>query len=123
MKRIFVISTAFGALMVLGWVSSAPFDVALANDSLKGKLALTIAPPVLPADEFSHPVIYVQLLTLGGSPVLATKNTEVSLISSDARIGKVPQNVEIPTGRSYAMATISTTATPGTITLTSVSLG
>ena len=90
MKRIFVISTAFGALMVLGWVSSAPFDVALANDSLKGKPALTIAPPVLPADEFSHPVIYVQLLTLGGSPVLATKNTEVSLISSDARIGKVP---------------------------------
>lgn len=121
MKRITYISVTLWALVMLGWVSYAPFAVARADDSIRGKLALTIAPPVLPADGSAYPVIYVQLLAPDGSPILAVNNVEVSLISSDTRIGKVPPTVEISAGRSFVVASMVTTVTPGTITLTSIS--
>jgi hypothetical protein len=104
----------------MGWVGDAG-RAESADDSLKGRLALTVAPPVLPTDGASHPIIHVQLQTLDGSPMQAVSDVKVSLISSDSRIGKVPQSVEIQTGHSFAVASMSTTAMPGTVILTAVS--
>ena len=75
MKRILYISTALWAIAIMGWVGDAG-RAESADDSLKGKLALTVAPPMLPTDGASHPIVHVQLLGVDGSPVLAVKDTK-----------------------------------------------
>ncbi|MFQ5874066.1 MAG: Ig-like domain-containing protein [Dehalococcoidia bacterium] len=94
--------------------------VAAEEPSLE-KLSIKIAPPVLPADGNTQPVVYVQLVGQDGVPKLASQDIEVSLISSDPRVLRVPDSVSISAGESYATAAITTTSIPGNATITAVS--
>lgn len=82
------------------------------------ELTITIAPPVLVADGNAQQVIYLQLLGSGGLPRLSSTETEVSLISSNSLVARVPDSVHIQAGRSYVVANVTTTSLPGKVTVT-----
>ncbi|MEE9198674.1 MAG: hypothetical protein V3U26_02630 [Dehalococcoidia bacterium] len=102
------------------WV--VPSDVR-AQENSTDRLSLTIAPSVLLADSADKPVIYVQLMGSDGVPKLAARDIEASLISSDARAVRVPEQVIIPAGHSYTMASLTTTSVPGNAMVTAVGSG
>ncbi|MEE9248975.1 MAG: hypothetical protein V3U79_09795 [Dehalococcoidia bacterium] len=93
---------------------------AMAEEPPQEKLALTIAPPILLADESTHSVIYLQLVGADGVPRLASQDTLVSLVSSDSRIVRVPNRVHIPAGKSYTIAPLTTTSATGNVVVTAV---
>ncbi len=68
-------------------------------------------------------MVYVQLVGPDGLPKLASQATEVSLISSNARVARVPGRVLISAGESHAVAPLTTTLVPGKATITAVSRG
>ena len=96
---------------------------ALAQQPPPEKLDLTVAPPVLLADGTTESVLYVQLIGSTGLPALAPQDVEVSLVSSDGRIVRVPGRVVISAGESHAVAPLTTTLVPGKATITAVSRG
>ena len=95
----------------------------MAEEGPAGKLSLTIAPPVLPADGSSHPVIYVQLMGADGVPRLSSQNTEITLASSDSRVMSVPVGAHILANESHTIVPLSTTAVPGNSVITAASPG
>ena len=92
----------------------------MAEEPPQERLALTLAPPVLPADGSTQSVIYVQLIGPDGVPRLASQDTEISLISSDARVVSVPERIHISAGESYTIAPLTTTSVPGKAGITAV---
>jgi hypothetical protein len=72
----------------------------------------------LPADEDAHSVAYLQLQGADGLPTLASQITEISLISSNRAVVNVPDVVNIPSGRSYVLVPLTTSAVPGNAVIT-----
>ena len=116
---LFVVVLLVGALQP--WGGTLP--QAMAEEHPQEKLALTIAPPILLADESTHSVIYLQLVGADGVPRLASQETRVSLVSSDSRIVSVPNRVHIPAGKSYTIAPLTTTSATGKVVVTAVITG
>ncbi len=119
-RRILFIAIVLSGALQLWW-SGIPG--ALAEEPSPEKLALTVAPSVLPADGNTHPVVYVQLMGPDGVPRLAPQDIEVSLISSNARVVRVPERVVISADESYTVASLTTTLVPGSAPITAVSRG
>ncbi|MFQ5998107.1 MAG: hypothetical protein ACE5KO_02270, partial [Candidatus Bathyarchaeia archaeon] len=86
-------------------------------------LGATIAPPTLPADGKSYPGIIVELKDSEGSVIFAPRDIEVSLSSSNEKVGTVSPRLIIPKGSLDAIASFQTTLSPGTTTVTVTSLG
>ena len=111
-------------LAALGPWNSAPIAMGdeIPQEDLKEQLALTIAPPMLLADGNTHRIIYLQFLDSDGAPQLVSEDIEVLLVSSDPRVVRVPSRVfKIRQGRSYTVASLTTTSVPGQATITAVS--
>ena len=81
-------------------------------------VSLTIAPPVLLADEKAHRTIYVRLVDSDGLPMPTNRETSISLISSNPLIARVPDAIYISEGRSYAVASLTTTLKAGRSVIT-----
>jgi len=96
---------------------------ASAQASTRANLTLTIAPPVLLADEAVHYAVYVQLLGADGTPRLASEMVQVFLVSSNPLVARVPEAVTIAAGTSYVSALVTTSRVPGNTTITAVSPG
>ena len=91
------------------------------EDTSTEGIALSIVPSILTADELTHTVVYIQLVRRDRTPRLAARDVDVSLVSSHPLVAKVPQTVRISEGESYAVATLTTTSTPGKATITAIS--
>ena len=95
--------------------------VALAQEPFAGRLDITIAPPLLPADGGTQSVIYVQLVGPDAIPRLAPVDMEIALISSDPRVARVPELMHISQSKSFAVAAVTTTSVPGKVTISATS--
>lgn len=83
-----------------------------------------VAPKTLPADGGSYGAVFATLADQNGLPTLATNATTVFLTSSLTSVGlTMNSSVVIGPGRSYAVAYIRTTETPGRTTITASSPG
>lgn len=78
-------------------------------------------PALLPADGGSYNAIMVQLQDSTGSPAKAPiGGTQVTLSCSNTDAGDVAQSVTIAEGKTYAIATFTTTTSPETATITAI---
>ncbi|MBI2855764.1 MAG: Ig-like domain-containing protein [Chloroflexi bacterium] len=109
-KRLLFIVIAAGFLAQSSW-SGDP--IAVAQEGSQGRLTVTVAPPVLTANEGTHAAVYLQLQDASGAPTIAQGNIEVSLSSSDNLVASVPSSAVIQEGRSYATVSLTTTAKAG----------
>ena len=86
-------------------------------------LVLTVIPPKLPADGGSYRAIVISLQGSTGKAVLATGDTTVYLTSSQESVGSVSGIATIQRGSGFALANFTTTATPGTTSISASSVG
>lgn len=83
--------------------------VTITNETRKPySLAMYFAPGVLLPDQGTHEAVTVQLLDVDGNPVKATKNTVVTLTSSNLNIATVVDTLTIPKDEYHASATVDT---------------
>jgi hypothetical protein len=77
--------------------------------SSPSRLAVYGLPSVLPSDGGSYGAVVVQLQDANGLPAKPpTGNTQVTLFSSNTRVGTVDATVVIPAGRTFAAANFKT---------------
>ena len=112
---IFVISLIFVVLASTCLVFSN--DIGSASTPSAAKLAVTIAPTSVPADNSTYNCVYVQLQDANGQPVRALQDTTINLASSLTNIGTVDPSIIIPLNQTYASANFYSTFTPGTTTI------
>jgi hypothetical protein len=86
-------------------------------------LALSVAPPNLPSDGGTFPVVFVYLRDGSGLPTVSAHPINVLLTSSQESVGTIPPSVVIPAGRDYAIANFTTTKIPGETTITASTSG
>ena len=89
-------------------------------------LALTAMPSQLPPNSSGRstfPALVVSLTDLKGNILVASNDTVVYLSSSQSSVLSVESQVTIFAGKQYAIADVSTTATPGTSVVTAVAPG
>jgi hypothetical protein len=87
-------------------------------------VAISTAPPILPADGGVYPAIFISLVDALGVPTIALAPTTVLLSSSSPNIGSlVNTTVTIPAGANTVVASFKTTGTAGSTTLTASSTG
>ena len=91
---------------------------------IPSKLAVYCFPDILLADGKAYDSIIVQLQDSGGSPARAPiGDVEVTLTSSNTKVGKVDSSLTIKSGSTYAIAKFYTTSTTGSTTITVVASG
>ena len=80
-------------------------------------------PRILPADGKSYNAIVISLEDSVGSPTVALVPITVFLASSLTNVGTVNSSIVIEPGHDYALATMTTTNTPGTTQITASAPG
>ncbi|MFQ6030876.1 MAG: hypothetical protein ACE5Q6_25705, partial [Dehalococcoidia bacterium] len=85
-------------------------------------LSLILAPPIVLADGTAKPIVYLQLLDSDGAPRLAAETEQFTLSSSNPAVAAVSPTLEIAAGRSYGVATLTTTQTSGRAAITARSI-
>jgi hypothetical protein len=75
----------------------------------------------LPADENAYPLVAVELQNSTGFVCTLPSDTSVSVGSSNPAVGLINSQLTIPAYQSYAVATLNTTYTAGSTTITAVS--
>ncbi|MGO8805348.1 MAG: carboxypeptidase-like regulatory domain-containing protein [Candidatus Bathyarchaeia archaeon] len=86
------------------------------------QLKVFTGPPQIPADANAYPQVAVELWN--GTCVCAiTSDTSVTMSSTDPTIGQINSQLTIPTGQTYALATLTTTYKAGIITITALATG
>jgi hypothetical protein len=91
--------------------------------SVAAQVVLTIIPPRLPADGGVYPAAVVSLEDSNNLPTAALSNITIFLTSDQTNIVSVPSSVVISAGQDYAIANVTTTATPGQAMITASSEG
>lgn len=89
-------------------------------------LALTSLPSQLPTNSSGRstfPALVVSITDLKGNILVASNDTVVYLSSSQSAVLSVDPQVTILAGQQYAIADVSTTATPGSSVVTAVAPG
>jgi hypothetical protein len=76
--------------------------------------------PELPADENAYPLVAVELQNSTGFVSTLPSDTSVSIGSSNPTVGQINSQLTIPAYQSYAVATLNTTYTAGSTTITAV---
>jgi hypothetical protein len=88
------------------------------------KLAVYVVPSLLPADKAIYSAVIVQLQDSQGRPA---KNLEgdvnVNLFSTQPQIGAISSTLTIPSGKTQAAVTLTTTNAPGSTTITAQAAG
>lgn len=117
-----------GALVLLVLFSLSivgAFPVFGATPRVSGpvRLALSMVPPMLPADGSSYPALVVALENSSGLPAVASHAVQVYLASAFSSVGTVPSSVTIQLGSSFAMANVTTSGSPGSTNITAVATG
>jgi len=85
-------------------------------------IALAVAPANVAADGGTYPV-YVQVLNPDGMPIQPLQDLRIQLFSSDHRAGTVTPEVILEADSFYAVATFTSTHTPGVTTITAMAPG
>ena len=84
------------------------------------QLKIYVGPTKILADKNSYSQIAIQLQDSTGHVASATSDISVTIASSDESIGKIQSPIIIQQGKTYALATITTTYKAGTTTITAV---
>jgi hypothetical protein len=85
------------------------------------KLAVYLAPSVLPSDNSTYRIIQVQLQDEQGRPARnPDSNTTVRLFSSNSAVGNITSEITIPFGQTKATGNFTVTYTPGVTTITAI---
>jgi hypothetical protein len=92
-------------------------------DLVGEKIAIDIAPDVIPATKGSETTATIQLVDSRGSPVKPSKSVSVFLKSSNDTIATVEENVVIDPGRSYVRTTIVAQGRVGDAEITAFTSG
>jgi len=87
------------------------------------KLAVHVAPPVVPADGKPKNVLAVQVQDANGVPVAANRDVYVHLTSSLPRVGQVPAILTIEKGESTCTVPFIPTLNPGVANITASAQG
>jgi len=118
--RVLLIVIAAGVLSQSSW-SGIPIAVAQQDPGVR--LVVTIAPPVLTADEGTHPIVYLQLLDASGVPTIAQNDLQIALSSSNGLVASVPEIAVVRSGNSYTVASLTTAAVVGKADIIAVAQG
>jgi hypothetical protein len=105
---------------------SPSVSFAASNSSATRDLVLTALPPHLPTSasgQSAFSALAVSMTDLKGNILVATNDTIVYLSSSQTAVLSVPSTVIIRAGMQYALAPVTTTATPGSSVVTAVAPG
>jgi hypothetical protein len=94
-----------------------------AAPGVAASVVVTVIPPKLPADGGTYSAVVVSLVDSNGNPSAALGSITVFLTSSQTNIVMVPDSVTIAAGKEYALANVTTTATPGSSMVTAHSEG
>lgn len=87
------------------------------------QLKIFEGPPRVPADHNSYKQIAVELQDASGNIAVANSDTIITVSSSDNTIATTDQQITIPAGSTYALATLYTTYSAGTTILTAATNG
>ena len=87
------------------------------------RLAVYVAPPVIPADGGRYDCIYVQVQDENGEPLTLSSNLTVILTSSNLDVGAVNEKLIIPAGQSFSVSWFNTTYKPGVTVITASAQG
>ena len=111
---------ALVAVVILLALPTVAFSAAAVNapPGPAAAVVLTIIPPNLPADGGSYPAAVVSLVDANQNPTAALNAINVFLTSSQPNIASVPDSITIAPGNEYAIANVTTTATPGAALIT-----
>lgn len=118
------VSGLFVALALLLALQALPASMSATSNvpSQAVGLGLTIIPPKLPTNG-TYPAVVVSLVDSNGLPSAASSDLTVYLSSSQANIASVPNAVTLKAGSEYVVVNATTTATPGSTTITASSHG
>ncbi len=105
-------------LIILGQVLPLSAAVPSPIPGRPNSLLLTLSPPKLPSDGGSYQSVVVSLTDSKNLPTLAASDITVFLSSSLTNIASVPNTISIGAGKSYAVASVTTTTTPGSTMIT-----
>jgi hypothetical protein len=106
--------------------SATGYETVTSTMVTKGPVSNALAvygiPSTLPADGGTYAAIMVQLQdSSNGHPARAPNGgVQVTLSSSNVNVGTIDQFVTIPGGQTYAIASINTTTTAGSVDITAV---
>ena len=106
--------------------STTGYETVTATMVTKGPVSNALAvngiPSTLPADGGTYAAIMIQLQdSSNGHPARAPNGgVQVTLSSSNINVGTIDQFVTIPGGQTYAIASINTTTTAGSVDITAV---
>lgn len=110
----------FGAL---GFLGTSDYRIASATNSSIG-LVLQSRPPILPADGGTYSAIVVELENLSSKmPFISPTPVTIDLTSSSLQTGSVPTSVTLAAGQLFQVVDFSTTALPGTTTVSAIAPG
>lgn len=108
-----------GLLLVFTLLATFP-DPTLATTAVPGPASLVLAtiPPKIPADSLTYQALVVSLRNSSGLPVVGPQDVAVYLSSALPSVARVDSLVTIKAGHSYAVASVTTSSTPGVTTIT-----
>jgi hypothetical protein len=86
-------------------------------------LTISTGPSKVLADNIAYRQIAVQLRNESGNLGIAPYDLTVTIASNDQSLGVTEQQITIPAGKNYALATFSTTYKAGTAVLTAAATG
>lgn len=92
-------------------------------DLVSNELLIFTGPSKVLADNIAYRQIAVQLSNENGSLCLAQNDIVVTIASNDQSIGTTEQQIVIPRGHNYALATFTTTYKAGSAVLTAAATG
>lgn len=125
-RRLGIVILALFALSAFSVVTLGLPAASAASAQPQRSLSLTPLPPKLPTSSSgasSFPALVVSIKDAQGNPLISPNATTVYLSSSESAVLSVQSTVVIPAGAQYAIADVTTTATPGNSTVTAVSPG
>ncbi len=109
--------------VVASFVTGMPVHASASQPSSGSSLSLTLLPPKLPADGGSYQAVVVSLTDPSGLPVVTLESVTVYLSSELPSVADVSTPLTIPAGSSYAVANVTTSATPGSTQITASAEG
>lgn len=99
----------------------SPASLTVATENVGGMptvLQVYLSPDVIPPNEKMNSTVVVEATDSSGNPVTLGSPLTVTLSSSNAQIGSVPQTLEIQQGQSFGTSTFHPTYIAGSTTIT-----